>query len=162
MFTSWIPINESMYEGDKKPFAKRARKTQVCVKTYLSVLTKHRDMDDDEIEEIRERKKEEMRKQAKKQAQQEKQEQEVERQKEAILKQYTTSDARKRLNTVEMVNKELAEKARQQVVAIAARGHLDEQKPDGSTERTVIDESEMKSILDELKPDDDGFNIKRR
>lgn len=112
--------------------------------------------DDDRLQELREKK----RKQLKEQQAQQGGEQETqqaaqdraEAQQEAMLKQYVTDDARQRLNAVEMSKPQFAKQAKQQIVAIARSGRIDGK----------IDEQQMKSLLKELKPDDDGFNVRRR
>ncbi len=76
----------------------------------------------------------------------------AEAQRQAVLRQYLTDGARKRLNTVQMSKPEFGEKVEQQVVALAQSGRI----------QGRIDEDDMKDLLRELKPDDDGFNIRRR
>lgn len=109
---------------------------------------------DEDIEDIRQRKMEELRQRAQEQQQEEmeRQQQEAEAQKKAILRQYLSSDARRRLNTVRMSKPELAQEAEKQILALVQSGRLNEQ----------IDEEQMKEILKKLQPDDDGFNIRRR
>jgi programmed cell death protein 5 len=51
-----------------------------------------------------------------------------------------------------MSKPEFGEQVEQQVVALAQSGRLGDR----------IDEEQMKSLLKELQPDDDGFNIRRR
>ena len=72
--------------------------------------------------------------------------------KQAMLRQHLTDGARKRLNSVKMSKPSFGEQVEQQVLALAQSGRVQGQ----------IDEDQMKSILRELKPDDDGFNIQRR
>jgi programmed cell death protein 5 len=113
--------------------------------------------DDDRLEELRERKKEQL-KQRKQQgggdpeAAQQAQREQAEQQKQALLRQHLTDGARKRLNTIKMSKPEFAEKAEQQILALAQSGRLQEQ----------IDEEQMKELLRELKPDSQSFNINRR
>ncbi|WP_232686597.1 DNA-binding protein [Halobacterium zhouii] len=113
--------------------------------------------DDERIEELRKQKMEEMKQQqggggedgqAARQAQQE----QAEQQKQAMLRQHLSDGARKRLNTIRMSKPEFAEKVEQQVLALAQSGRLQDQ----------IDEEQMKSILRELKPDSQSFDIQRR
>ncbi|QZA89263.1 DNA-binding protein [Salinarchaeum sp. IM2453] len=109
---------------------------------------------DDDIEELRKKKMEELRDRAQDDqgdAQQARREQ-AEAQKQALLRQHLTDGARKRLNTVEMSKPEFAKQVEQQVIALARSGRIQDQ----------IDEEQMKELLQELKPDDDGFNIRRR
>ena len=109
---------------------------------------------EDELERIREQKKEQLREQA--QAQEgeamEAQRQQAEAQKKALLRQHLTDGARKRLNTVKMSKPQAGEKVEQQVVALAQSGRLQEK----------IDEDQMKELLRELTPDSKSFDIRRR
>jgi programmed cell death protein 5 len=111
--------------------------------------------DDDRLQELREKKREQLKEQAQQggdeEAQQAAQER-AEAQQEAMLKQYVTDDARQRLNAVEMSKPQFAKQAKQQILAVARSGRIDGK----------IDEEQMKSLLKELKPDDSGFNVRRR
>jgi len=51
-----------------------------------------------------------------------------------------------------MSKPDFGERVEQQVVALAQSGRIKDR----------IDEDQMKELLRELKPDDDGFNIRRR
>ncbi|WP_255195128.1 DNA-binding protein [Halorarius litoreus] len=112
---------------------------------------------DDELEELRKKKMEQLKEQqgggggAEEEAM-EAQRQQQEAQKQALLRQALTDGARQRLNSVKMSKPDFAEQVEQQVVALAQSGRLQGQ----------IDEDKMKSLLQELKPDSQEFNIKRR
>lgn len=113
--------------------------------------------DDDRLEELRQQKKEQLKQQQQQGggdagAAQQAQREQAEQQKQALLKQHLTDGARKRLNTVKMSKPEFAEKAEQQILALAQSGRLQDQ----------IDEEQMKDLLRELKPDSQSFNINRR
>lgn len=111
--------------------------------------------DDDRLEKLREERMEELKQQQGGEAQEEAMEaqrEQAEAQKSAILKQYLTDGARKRLNTVKMSRPDFGEQVEQQVLAIAQSGRL----------RDQIDEEQMKELLRELKPDKTTFNIERR
>ncbi|ESS05643.1 MAG: DNA-binding TFAR19-related protein [uncultured archaeon A07HB70] len=112
--------------------------------------------DDDRLEELREQKMEELREQQgggeADAAAQEAAAEQAEAQKEALLKQYLTDGARKRLNAVQMSKPQFAEQVEQQLVALAQSGRIQDR----------IDEDQMRDLLSELKPDDTGFNIRRR
>ncbi|MFB6168300.1 MAG: DNA-binding protein [Haloferacaceae archaeon] len=113
--------------------------------------------DDERLEELREQKMEELREQQEggndaDAAAQEAAAEQAEAQKEAILKQYLTDGARKRLNAVQMSKPQFAEQVEQQLVALAQSGRIQDR----------IDEDQMADLLRELKPDDTGFNIRRR
>lgn len=110
--------------------------------------------DDEDLEELRREKLEQLKEQqggADEEAV-EAQRQQADAQKQALLRQALTDGARQRLNSVKMSKPEFGERVEQQVVALAQSGRLQGQ----------IDEEQMKSLLQELKPDSQEFNIKRR
>lgn len=111
--------------------------------------------DDERLEELRQKKMEQMKEQQGGQGREEAMEAQreaAEQQKQAVLRQYLTDGARKRLNSVKMSKPDFGEKVEQQIVAIAQSGRI----------QGKIDEEKMKDLLRELRPDDDGFNIRRR
>ena len=114
--------------------------------------------DDERLEERREKKMEQLREQQQgggndtDAAAQEAAAEQAEAQKEALLKQYRTDGARKRLNAVQMSKPQFAQQVEQQLVALAQSGRIQDR----------IDEDQMADLLRELKPDDTGFNIRRR
>ncbi|WP_207591347.1 DNA-binding protein [Halomontanus rarus] len=116
------------------------------------------DSPDDDLEELRQKKMEQLQERAESQqgdearAQQEAAQQQAEAQKKAMLRQHLTDDARKRLNTVKMSKPQFGEKVEQQVVALAQSGRL----------QGKIDDSKMKQLLNELKPEKQSFDIRRR
>ncbi len=126
----------------------------------LRVTWRHEGMsgtpDDERLEELRKQKIEELRESQggdeTDAAAQEAAAEQAEAQKEAILKQYLTDGARKRLNAVQMSKPQFAEQVEQQLVALAQSGRIQDR----------IDEDQMRDLLRELKPDDTGFNIRRR
>lgn len=112
--------------------------------------------DDERLEELREQKMQELQDragggEADQEAQQAAQEQ-AERQQDALLKQYLTDGARKRLNAVEMSKPEFAQQVKRQVTALAQSGRINGR----------IDEDQMKSLLRELQPEQKSFDIRRR
>lgn len=111
--------------------------------------------DEDELEELRKKKMEQLKEQqggeADDEARQAQREQ-AEAQKKAVLRKYLTDGARKRLNTVKMSKPDQGEQIEQQLVALAQSGRVQGQ----------IDEDQMKELLQELTPDKQSFNIKRR
>lgn len=115
------------------------------------------DPDDDRLQELREKKMEQLQEQqggrnGQGDAAREAQREQAEAQKKALLRKHLTDGARQRLNSVRMSKPEFAEKAEQQILALAQSGRLQEQ----------IDESQMKELLKELKPDSKSFDIKHR
>ena len=110
--------------------------------------------DEEELEELRQRKMEQLkdRQGGEGDETREAQRQQAEAQREAMLKQALTDGARKRLNTVKMSKPQFGEKVEQQVVALVQSGRL----------QGKIDEEKMKDILEEMKPDSKSFDIRRR
>ena len=110
--------------------------------------------DEEELERIREQKREQLKDKAQSQDEDAMgaQRQQAEAQKKAILRQHLTDGARKRLNTVKMSKPEAGEQVEQQVVALAQSGRLQDK----------IDEEQMKELLRELTPDSKSFDIRRR
>jgi programmed cell death protein 5 len=109
---------------------------------------------DEELEELRKKKMEQLqeRQQGGDGEAREAQRQQAEAQKKALLRKTLTDGARQRLNSVKMSKPEFAEQVEQQVVALARSGRV----------QGKIDEDQMKSLLQELQPDKQDFNIKRR
>jgi len=107
---------------------------------------------DEELEEIRQRKMEQLKDQAGEKEAVDAQRQQAEAQKKAILRQHLTDGARKRLNTVKMSKPDVGEKVEQQLVALAQSGRI----------QGKIDEEKMKDLLRELTPDSKSFDIRRR
>ena len=110
---------------------------------------------DDELEKLREERLQELQEQSgegqgaeEMRARQE----QAEAPKQALLRQYLTDGARKRLNTIKMSKPEYAEQVEQQMLALAQSGRI----------KGKIDEDKMKEVLQELKPDSKDFNIRRR
>lgn len=112
--------------------------------------------DEERLEELRRQRMQELQDQQGQDAQseeaQEQARQQAEAQKQALLRQYLTDGARKRLNSVRMGKPDFADQVEQQLIALAQSGRLDGK----------IDEEQMKQLLQELKPDSQSFNIKRR
>lgn len=113
--------------------------------------------DDDRLEELREQKRKELKQQQQGgegeavERQQAAQEQ-AEAQREAVLKKHLTDGARQRLNAVEMSKPEVAKQVKQQIVALAQSGRVQDR----------IDEAQMKELLKELQPDSKSFDIQHR
>jgi len=110
---------------------------------------------DEELDELRQKKMEQLQEQQGGEGQAEAaeaQRQQAEAQKKAMLRKALTDGARKRLNTVQMSKPEFGEKVEQQIVALAQSGRL----------QGKIDEEKMKELLQEMKPDSQSFDIKRR
>lgn len=76
----------------------------------------------------------------------------AENQKQALLKQFLTDGARKRLNAVKMGHPQHGERVEQQLLALIQSGRVGNQ----------INEDQMRALLQELQPDQKKFDIKRR
>ncbi|QLD90616.1 DNA-binding protein [Natronomonas salina] len=110
---------------------------------------------DEELDELRQKKMEQLKEQQGGEGQSEAaeaQRQQAEAQKKAMLRKALTDGARQRLNSVQMSKPEFGEKVEQQIVALAQSGRL----------QGKIDEEKMKELLQEMKPDSQSFDIKRR
>lgn len=116
---------------------------------------------DEDLEELRRKKLEQLQEQAESggggqgQANAEAQEaaqQQAEAKRKAVLRQYLTDDARKRLNTVKMSKQQFGEQVEQQIVALAQSGRI----------QGKIDDQKMQQLLKELKPEKKSFDIQRR
>ncbi|NUB89789.1 DNA-binding protein [Haloterrigena sp. SYSU A558-1] len=110
--------------------------------------------DEEKLEELRQKKMEQLQEQADGQqgGSQEAAKQQAEAQKKAVLRQHLTDDARKRLNTVKMSKPQFGEQVERQVISLARSGRM----------QGKIDDEKMKQLLQELKPDSQSFDIKRR
>lgn len=113
--------------------------------------------DEDRLDELREKKMQELQNRTQQgggneTGGQEAARQQAEAQQDALLRQHLTDDARQRLNAVKMSKPEFAKQVKQQVVTLARSGRIQDR----------IDEDQMKQILRELQPDDNGFDIQRR
>jgi programmed cell death protein 5 len=114
--------------------------------------------DEDRLEELRQKKLEQLQDQQEgggggqsEEAQQQAQQQ-ADAQKKAMLRQHLTDGARKRLNSVRMSKPDFADQVERQVLALAQSGRV----------QGKIDEEKMKALLQELTPDQQKFDIKRR
>jgi len=113
--------------------------------------------DDERLEELRQEKLEQIKEQQggggeMDEEAMEAQREQAEAQKKALLRKALTDGARKRLNSVRMSKPEFAEQVEQQVIALSRSGRL----------QGKIDEDQMKSLLQELKPESQEYDIRRR
>lgn len=109
---------------------------------------------DEELERLREERLEQLQQQqgAADDELREAQREAAETQKQALLKQFLTDGARKRLNTVKMGHPQHAELVEQQLLALVQSGRV----------KQKIDEDQMRQLLRQLQPDEKKFDIKRR
>ncbi len=85
---------------------------------------------DDELDAIRQRKLEELQQQAAQEQAAEQQAVDAQAQKEAILRQILTPEARSRLSNIRMVKPQLAEQIEMQLIQLASSGRLKSQVTD--------------------------------
>jgi programmed cell death protein 5 len=98
-------------------------------------------MSDDELEAIRQRKLASLQQQALREQAEEQAAAEVQAQKEAILRQILTPEARQRLTNIKMVKPQFAEQIEMQLIQLASAGRLKGQ---------VTDE-QLKALLQQLQ-----------
>jgi programmed cell death protein 5 len=98
-------------------------------------------MSDDELEAIRQRKEAQLRDQALREQANEQQNAEVQAQKEALLRQILTPEARARLTNVRLVKPQFAEQIEMQLIQLASSGRLKDR---------VTDE-QLKGLLQQLQ-----------
>ena len=98
-------------------------------------------MSDDELEAIRQRKLASLQQQALREQAEEQAAAEVQAQKEAILRQILTPEARQRLTNIKMVKPQFAEQIEMQLIQLASSGRLKGQ---------VTDE-QLKALLQQLQ-----------
>ncbi len=98
-------------------------------------------MSDEELEAIRQRKLAALRQQALEQQAREQQEAEFQAQKEAILRQILTPDARSRLANIRIVKPQFAEQIELQLIQLASSGKL----------RTRVTDEQLKALLKQIQ-----------
>ena len=98
-------------------------------------------MSDDELEAIRQRKEAQLRDQALREQTNDQQQADVQSQKEALLRQILTPEARARLTNVRMVKPQFAEQIEMQLIQLASSGKLKDR---------VTDE-QLRSLLQQLQ-----------
>ena len=109
-------------------------------------------MEDAELSELRRRKMAEMQRQGEQQAAMEQQAQAMEAQRQAILRQLLTPEARERLANVRMAYPDVARSVEEQLIRLAQMGQINAQ----------IDEPTLKQILRKVSPQKRENNIARK
>lgn len=110
--------------------------------------------DESELEEIRKRRLEQLKQQQAGQAEEQKaQEAAVEAQRQAILRQVLTEEARERLGRLKVAYPDFCRKVEDQLLYLAQSGRIDADHP--------IDDPTLKQVLERLSPDSRDINIKR-
>ena len=109
-------------------------------------------MSDEELEELKKRRMLELQQQQGEQERQLQAQQELEAQKQAILRQILTPEARERLNRIKIVKPELAEAVELQLIQLAQAGRL----------CNVLTDEQLKTILRRLTDKQRDIKITRK
>jgi len=109
-------------------------------------------VDDAELMELRRRKMAELQRQGEQQAVMEQQAQAIEAQRQAILRQVLTPEARDRLANVRLAYPEIARTVEDQLIRLAQMGQISSQ----------IDDQVLKQILRKVSPQKREINIERK
>lgn len=96
------------------------------------------DYGDEELEALRRRKVAEMQRAAYDEQRRSQQQQQVERQKQSIIRQILTPEARQRLANIRMVKPEFAEELEMQLIQLAQSGRLQQQISDEQLKKTLV------------------------
>jgi programmed cell death protein 5 len=108
--------------------------------------------EDDELEELRRRKLLQLQAQQEHMAAAQEQAEAVEAQRQAILRQVLTPEARERLGTVKIAYPDLAAEVERQLILLATSGRL----------ARVVDEATLKEVLAKMMPKKREIKIQRK
>ena len=109
-------------------------------------------MEDPELAALRQKKMAELQQQAQQQAAQEEKAKQFEMQKQSVLRQILTPEARDRLANVKLANPQMAEGVEMQLIQLAQSGRL----------QGVIDDAMLRNILAQIAPQKREITIQRR
>ncbi len=109
-------------------------------------------MDDEELDAIRRKKLQELQQVQVQAAAQQQYREQVEAQKQTILRQILTPDARERLGRIELAYPELTDSIENQLIALAQSGRV----------QKVIDDATLRQILERVMPRRREIKIERR
>lgn len=109
-------------------------------------------MEEDELEAIRRRKMAELQQAAAERAVRDQQAAHVEAQRQAVLRQILTPEARERLGRIQLAYPEVAESVENQLIALAQSGRV----------QSVIDDRTLQEILRRVVPKKREIKIERR
>ncbi|MDY6965967.1 MAG: DNA-binding protein [Halobacteriota archaeon] len=108
-------------------------------------------MAEDELEELRRKRMEQMVQAQAQGAKEEEAKRELEAQKQAIMRQILTPEARERMNSLRMARPEFVEQVEAQLIALAQTGRL----------KSAVTDEQLKSILAQLTPKKRDIKIRR-
>ena len=109
-------------------------------------------MEDPELAALRQKKMAELQQQAQQQAAQEEKAKQFEMQKQSVLRQILTPEARDRLANIKLANPQMAEGVEMQLIQLAQSGRL----------QGVIDDAMLRNILAQIAPQKREITIRRR
>jgi programmed cell death protein 5 len=109
-------------------------------------------MSDDELEAIRQKKMASLREQALREQAEEQAVAEAQAQKEAILRQILTPEARQRLTNIKMVKPQFAEQIEMQLIQLASTGRL----------KSRVTDEQLKTLLQQLQGKERERKVKFR
>jgi programmed cell death protein 5 len=109
-------------------------------------------MSDDELEAIRQKKMASLREQALREQAEEQAAVEAQAQKEAILRQILTPEARQRLTNIKMVKPQFAEQIEMQLIQLASTGRL----------KSRVTDEQLKTLLQQLQGKERERKVKFR
>ena len=109
-------------------------------------------MEDPELAALRQKRMAELQQQAQQQAAQEEQAKQFEMQKQSVLRQILTPEARDRLANIKLANPQMAEGVEMQLIQLAQSGRL----------QGVIDDAMLRNILAQIAPQKREITIQRR
>ena len=109
-------------------------------------------MEDPELAALRQKKMAELHQQAQQPAAQEEKAKQFEMQKQSVLRQILTPEARDRLANIKLANPQMAEGVEMQLIQLAQSGRL----------QGVIDDAMLRNILAQIAPQKREITIQRR
>src|SRR5574344_1188331 len=109
-------------------------------------------MEDPELEALRQKRMAEIQQQAQQQAAQEEKAKQFEMQKQSVLRQILTPEARDRLANIKLANPQMADGVEMQLIQLAQSGRL----------QGVIDDAMLRDILRQVAPQHREIKIERR
>ena len=109
-------------------------------------------MEDPELAALRQKKMAELQQQAQQQAAQEEKAKQFEMQKQSVLRQILTPEARDRLANIKLANPQMAAGVEMQLIQLAQSGRL----------QGVIDDAMLRNILAQIAPQKREITIQRR